>query len=66
MTVVELSPVELYGLFFVAMFNALMAVLIYRELRRANGVKELVMLWAGLAGIVGLPLAFGVGVLLKA
>lgn len=60
MIVADVSPVELYGLLMLAIFNSLMAALIFREIWRCGSRKDAAMLFVGLCFVLGLPLAFGV------
>ena len=60
MTVADMTPAELYGLIFLAVFNMIMAGFGIHAARTAENTKERVLYGIGLAGIIGLPLFVGV------
>lgn len=60
MTVADMTPAELYGLIFLAVFNMILAGFVINAARTAENTKERIMYGVGLAGIVGLPVLIGI------
>lgn len=64
MTIIELTPAEIYGLQMLALCNAGFAVLGVREMRKSTLPKERAMFAFGLAALVGVPVLLGLRVVL--